>query len=92
MEFCDEKFEQLNHGKIGVTAISPYKGLAKKETGNKEKVEDLNEKIVLASLVMSGVIMSTFTSGDRRLMLKIFSFYIRSEIENFCCMVTIKTS
>lgn len=49
MEFTEEKFEQLSHGKIGNIAVTPYKGPTWKEIGIKEKDEDLgmitNEKL-----------------------------------------------
>lgn len=97
MEFSEEKFELLSHGKIFDGMVTPYVGPTGKEISDEHQVKDLriimNKKLEYGDYidkttrqVMSGVIMRTFPMRGRKLIMKMFTVDIKSKFEH-CCIV-----
>ena len=99
MEFNINKFEQISHGETGGLEIQPYKNPAGEDIISENNVRDLGvicsnnllfrehiESITMKSKIMSGMILRTFITRDRNIMLTLFNAYIKSRLE-YCSIV-----
>ena len=99
MEFNIEKFEQISHGETNGIDIEPYKNPAGEDIVSDSTIRDLGvicnnnllfkehiEDIAMKSKIMSGLLLRTFITRDRNVMLTLFNTYIRSRLE-YCSIV-----
>ena len=99
MEFNIDKFEQMSHGEANGITINPYKNPAGNDIISENTVKDLGvvcnnnflfkehiEEITMKSRIMSGILLRTFITRERKIMLTLFNTYIRSRLE-YCSIV-----
>ena len=99
MKFNDKKFEQMTHGTLDNIEIEPYKSPSGEDIQIKNTARDLGvlanndlmfkehiNKIVTSSRIAMGMILRTFSTRDKKPMIKMFNTYIKSKLE-YCCIV-----
>ena len=99
MKFNTDKFEYISHGEMEGVPNEAYKNPEGISIVSDDTVRDLGvicnnnllfkehiDNIVMKSKVMSGIILRTFTTRERNVMLQLYSTYIRSRLE-YCSIV-----
>ena len=99
MKFNTDKFEYISHGEMDGVPNEAYKNPEGISIVSDDTVRDLGvicnnnllfkehiDNIVMKSKVMSGIILRTFTTRERNVMLQLYSTYIRSRLE-YCSIV-----
>ena len=99
MKFNSDKFEKISHGEITGLPIENYKNPEGIDITSDNTVRDLGvtcnndlnfkehiDEIVAKSKMMSGMLMRTFITRERNVMLQLFKTYIRSRLE-YCSIV-----
>ena len=99
MQFNEEKFERMSHGKKGEIEEGTYRTRSGKEIKAKKTVKDLGvwtgedasfeehiEYLVQSSKVRTGMLLREFNTREPDLMIKMFNSYVRSRLE-YCSLV-----
>ena len=99
MQFNIDKFEQISHGETKGIDIEPYTNPSGEEIVSDNTIKDLGvicnnnllfkehiDDISMKSKIMSGIILRTFITRDRKTMLILFNTYIRSRLE-YCSII-----
>ena len=99
MKFNGNKFEQLGYGQSEDIEIEPYKNPDGEDIQIGNVVKDLGvmansnitfkehiESIVAASRIKVGILLRTFHTREKELMMILFNTYIRSRLE-YCCPI-----
>ena len=99
LEFNENKFEKLSHGKTDGVEEGIYKTRTGKEIKSKKTVKDLGvwtgedasfeehiEYLVQSSKVRTGMLLTKFNTREPDLMIKMFNSYVRSKLE-YCSLV-----
>ena len=99
MEFNENKFEKMTHGKTGEIEEGTYRTGSGKVIESKKIVKDLGvwtgedvsfeehiEYLVQTSKVRTGMLLREFETREPELMIKMFNSYVRSRLE-YCSLV-----
>ena len=99
MIFNEDKFEQLTYGDTKNIEIEMYKNSSNENIKSGDSVKDLGviasrdmsfkehiNSVTLSCRITSGMLLRTFQTREREVMLKLFHTYIRSKME-YCCSV-----
>ena len=99
MEFNENKFEKMSHGKKGDIEEGIYRTRSGKEIKPKKTVKDLGvwtgedasfeehiEYLVQTSKIRTGMLLRVLKTRKSKLMIKMFNSYVRSRLE-YCSLV-----
>ena len=99
MKFNIDKFEQITHGETKGVEEVPYKNPSGEDIVSDNTIKDLGvicnnnlkfkehiNDITMKSKIMSGILMRTFITRDRKSMMTLFNSYIRSKLE-YCSII-----
>ena len=99
MKFNIDKFEQITHGTTNGVDVMPYKNPDGDDIVSDNTIRDLGvicnnnlqfkehiNDITMKSKIMSGMLLRTFITRDRKTMMTLFNTYIRSKLE-YCSIV-----
>ena len=104
MMFNSDKFEKMSHGEVIGVSNDPYKNPEGENIISDNNIRDLGvicnnnllfkehiENLVMKSRIMSGLLLRTFITRERNVMLQLFNTYIKSRLE-YCSIVWSPTS
>ena len=104
MKFNSDKFEKMSHGEVIGVSNEPYKNPEGESIISDNNIRDLGvicnnnllfkehiENLVMKSKIMSGLLLRTFITRERNVMLQLFNTYIKSRLE-YCSIVWSPTS
>ena len=99
MRFNGNKFKQLSYGQVDNVSIESFKNPSGEDVQRNYVVKDLDvitncnitfrehiDSIVTSSRIEIGILLRTFQTREKDLMIKSFKTYIRSRLE-YCCSV-----